>query len=182
MKNHTSLDKEERILWCDGDSSMSSNRIAELLLAGKPITNIFPLEIDKNVKQFNLYTNKHLTLKTDVRPCDTEYRIPQSFLTVKLEKFFLKKLNEVIIRDDITDEQEIEVRIARVIKEVKLFQQYNIENLIRATLYIVETFELHNIVWGTGRGSSCACYCLYLCGLHDVDSVLYDLELTEFFR
>jgi len=46
----------------------------------------------------------------------------------------------------------------------------------------VNIFEENKVVWGTGRGSSCASYILYLIGIHQVDSVKYDLDLGEFFR
>jgi DNA polymerase III alpha subunit len=39
-----------------------------------------------------------------------------------------------------------------------------------------------NIVWGVGRGSSCSSYLLYLLGLHEVDVVKYDVDISDFIR
>jgi DNA polymerase III alpha subunit len=182
VDHRVSLDLKDRTLWFDGDSSMYSDRIAEMLLSGMSIDHLHPLEIDQSVKKYNLYADKELELKADIRPLDTSYTIPQKYLDIDLYKFVMNKLMVAVRADNITDSDQIEARIERVVKELDLFKQYNMENLIRVAIYIVDRFEEESIVWGTGRGSSCACYSLYLIGLHEVDSVKYDLALTEFFR
>lgn len=161
---------------------MSSDRMADRLLSGKSIDHIFPVEIDKAVKKFNLYADKQLGLKSTVTTLDLSYDIPEKYLNINLRKYIFSKLKSKIINDDINDENDIEERISRVATELELFDKYGVADLIKTAIYIVDTFEEHNIVWGTGRGSSCACYCLYLIGLHEVDSVFYNLELNEFFR
>jgi DNA polymerase III alpha subunit len=40
----------------------------------------------------------------------------------------------------------------------------------------------NNIVGGVGRGSSVASYCLYLLGVHKIDSIKYDLDIREFLK
>jgi DNA polymerase III alpha subunit len=40
----------------------------------------------------------------------------------------------------------------------------------------------NKVVWGVGRGSSVASYCLYLIGLHKIDSIKYNLDIQEFFK
>lgn len=161
---------------------MSPDRMADLILSGKSIDGIHPTEVGTSVKKFNLYAGSNLSLKSNIKTLDVSYCIPEEYLQINLKQFFLKKLRDVIIGDDILEKKDIERRISRVGTEVQLFKEYNIEDLIRTVIYIVDTFENNDIVWGTGRGSSCACYCLYLLGLHEVDSVFYNLELNEFFR
>lgn len=173
---------KDRILWFDGDSSMSADRMAEVLLSGKSIDGIHPLEIDASVKKYNMYTDNHLTLKNDIKPYDFSYTIPEEYQNINLQKYILTKLLEVVKRDEIINKEAIEARISRVMEELKLFKEYNMENLVRTTIYIVDQFDKNSVVWGTGRGSSCACYCFYLIGLHEVDSIFYDLALNEFFR
>ena len=48
--------------------------------------------------------------------------------------------------------------------------------------YLVDTMREHNIVWGVGRGSSVASYCLYLLGVHKIDSIKYELDIREFLK
>lgn len=177
----TSLDLKDRTLWFDGESSMSPERIADLILSGRSISGIHPNEIDASVKKYNLYTEDKLTLKEDANLVQPSFNLPEKYRNLDLKKFFFQRLNSEVELGEFSAE-DIEKRISRVKTELKLFDQYEIVGLIQSTIYIIDTFEEHNVVWGTGRGSSCACYCLYLAGLHEVDSVLYDLDLNEFFR
>lgn len=181
MDLQTSLDLKGRVLWFDGDSSMSSERMAEMLLSGKSIEHVFPLEVDSSVKKYNLYTESNLNIKQEAIIPEPAFNIPEEFKTLNLKKFFYQKLKNIVEMEELSSD-DIEKRISRVNLELSLFDQYEIVDLIKAIIYIVYKFESNNIVWGTGRGSSCACYCLYLAGLHEVDSVLYDLDLNEFFR
>jgi len=48
--------------------------------------------------------------------------------------------------------------------------------------YLVDTLRSQNIVWGVGRGSSVASYCLYLIGVHKVNSMQYNLDIHEFLK
>lgn len=73
-------------------------------------------------------------------------------------------------------------RQLRVAQELELFESRNLFPILRTLLYILDTMRSHNIVWGVGRGSSVASYCLYLLGLHQVDSYLYDLDIREFLK
>jgi DNA polymerase III alpha subunit len=40
----------------------------------------------------------------------------------------------------------------------------------------------NGIIWGVGGGSSVASYVLYKLGVHRVDSLYYNLDVTEFLR
>lgn len=182
MDRQTSLELKNRVLWFDGDSSMPSDVIADMLLAGKSIKGLHPLELDRSVKLFNLHNDIQLTLKDEIEELDTSYTIPEDYLNIDLRKHILLLLKDRIREDNITNDDDIEERIGRVLVELEMFKQYKIENLIKTVIYIVDSFKNNDIVWGTGRGSSCACYSLYLIGLHDVDSVKYELDLNEFFR
>jgi DNA polymerase III alpha subunit len=48
--------------------------------------------------------------------------------------------------------------------------------------YLVDTLRENKVVWGVGRGSSVASYVLYLIGIHKIDSIKYDLDITEFLK
>jgi DNA polymerase III alpha subunit len=70
----------------------------------------------------------------------------------------------------------------RVIEEIQLFRQHNMIDLLKYLKYLVDTMRKNNIVWGVGRGSSVASYCLYLIGVHKVDSIRYELDINEFLK
>ncbi len=55
-------------------------------------------------------------------------------------------------------------------------------DLLRYLVYLVDVMKQNQVIWGVGRGSSVASYVLYLLGVHRIDSMFYDLDVTEFLR
>lgn len=70
----------------------------------------------------------------------------------------------------------------RVDVELELFRKYGMEDALRLFIYITETLRTANVWWGVGRGSSVASYCLFLIGVHRIDSLKYDLNIKEFLK
>jgi DNA polymerase III alpha subunit len=71
---------------------------------------------------------------------------------------------------------------ARVEAELQMFTARNLTDILRLLIHIVTILRKNNVVWGVGRGSSVASYCLYLLGVHRVDSIKYDLDIKEFLK
>jgi len=71
---------------------------------------------------------------------------------------------------------------ARVTQELELFIQHNMLEVLYYCKYLVDTMRENKILWGVGRGSSVASYVLYLIGIHKIDSLRYDLDITEFLK
>lgn len=70
----------------------------------------------------------------------------------------------------------------RVALEIELFVQHDMYDVLVYLKYLVDTMRSKGIVWGVGRGSSVASYCLYLIGVHKIDSIKYDLDIKEFLK
>ena len=64
--------------------------------------------------------------------------------------------------------------------------EFNISKLyirvLQFLIYFIDTLRANNMVWGVGRGSSVASFCLFLIGVHKINPMLYDLDITEFLR
>lgn len=173
-----------RVLWYDGEVSMEPKQIVNYLLKGGTLNDkIHVTEIDKEVEAFNrLNPEKKLTVKTSLKePLDTYWNIPDQYKEMDLERFVYSKLLEECEKRELTDVQT-QTRIDRVNQEFQLYSKYNITDVLRTLIYVVDQFTNQKVVWGTGRGSSCSSYILYLIKLHDVDSVEYELDINEFFR
>ena len=80
------------------------------------------------------------------------------------------------------DQCKTQEELQRVGQELLLYQERDLFVLLKQLKYIVDTWRKHNIVWGVGRGSSVASYVLYLIGVHKINSIYYDLDITEFLR
>lgn len=72
--------------------------------------------------------------------------------------------------------------VDRAIVELELFIEYELLDVLRLCVYLVDTMRHHGILWGVGRGSSVSSYVLYLIGIHKIDSVKYDLDIAEFLK
>ena len=75
-----------------------------------------------------------------------------------------------------------DAQLQRCGNELLLFQERNLFDLLRYLKYLVDTLTSNHMIWGVGRGSSVASYVLYLLGVHRIDSMFYDLDITEFLR
>jgi len=75
-----------------------------------------------------------------------------------------------------------EAELQRCGKELLLYQERGLFNLLRFMVYMVDTMTEHKIIWGVGRGSSVASYVLYKLQVHRIDSLYYNLDVEEFLR
>jgi len=82
----------------------------------------------------------------------------------------------------IIEQCKTQPELQRVGKELLLFQERDLFDLLKYLKYLVDTMRANGIIWGVGRGSSVASYVLYLIGIHRVDSMYYDLPINEFLR
>ena len=177
------LKLKERTLYYDGDSVVHNLQfLYDKILKDEDLNDIFVEEITPEVKKYNSLSEKPpLRLKEDYRQPVTNWLIPKEYADLNLKKYILEKLEREIETNNYTDD-EIVKRIDRVQLELKLWEEHDMNMLLATLIYLVDTLEEESMVWGTGRGSSCCCYVLYLIGLHDVDSVYYKLDIKEFFK
>lgn len=146
----------------------SENDGIELLYRNKSLYNI-PFE---DTEHFNKYCDlldvEHIVSNVEY---SKQFNIPPHYKELDVE-FYIKNMSEIS-----TPEQ-----IARVDMELDMFRARNLFPVLQLLIYIVDTMRKHNIVWGVGRGSSVASYCLYLIGVHKIDSLKYNLNIREFLK
>jgi DNA polymerase III alpha subunit len=177
---------DDRILWYDGDSSYTTKALADKILLGDTSWSenyIIDPEDFSVVKANQLDDDVNLTTKDSIVIPDDSYdwKIPHKYMDIDIEKHIYTLLLHEFQKYEFSLTEE-NIRIDRIREEFKLWTDGDMINLLRTLIYLVDTFELNDIVWGTGRGSSCCSYILYLLGVHDVDSIKYELDITDFFR
>jgi len=77
---------------------------------------------------------------------------------------------------------QTDAQIQRAGEELMMYQDRGLFPLLQYLKYLVDTMKANGLIWGVGRGSSVASYVLYLLEVHRVDSMYYDLPITEFLR
>lgn len=101
--------------------------------------------------------------------CQAQWHMPAEYVNWDVAKWCL-------------DQCENDQQLQRVGKELLMFQERGLMDLLKFLKYFVDTLRENGVVWGVGRGSSVASYVLYLLGVHKIDSLYYDLDVEEFLR
>lgn len=96
------------------------------------------------------------------------------YLPIEYQNFDIAKY----VLDLCQNEDELQ----RAGQELLLFQERNLFPLLIYLKYLVDTMRKNNIIWGVGRGSSVASFVLFLIGIHRINSLYYDLSITEFLK
>lgn len=177
--NKTEL--KDRTLWFDGDSTLESDKVLQFVQLGNDTEGLFVDQLTDDINQFNklVSSKEQIKIKESVRDLDTQWNIPQEYKDLDLVDYLVDRLY-----DTYTPHYSIEFdkRAQRISSELRLYEELNLENVLRTIIYIINTLDSKKVVWGVGRGSSVSSYILYLIGVHDVDSVLYELDVKDFLR
>jgi len=178
-----SVKLNDRVLWFDGDSTVPESEITHLLIAGLPTQHIFVEELTDTIKQYNRFVSseQHIGVKTSLADFNFSWNIPDEYKVLDVDDYILGKLSEECKGYD-THNTFARVRAVRTAKELSMYRTYGLYDLLRVLIYIINTLYASNIIWSVGRGSSVSSYVLYLIGVHDVDSVEYDLKVSDFLR
>ena len=97
------------------------------------------------------------------------WHMPKEYYELDMKKFLLDKC---------TNQEETD----RVEKEYELFERKDFVKVLQFLIYFVNTLRKHNLVWGVGRGSSVASFCLFLIGIHKINPIQYGIDYKEFLR
>jgi len=89
---------------------------------------------------------------------------------------------ELDVLEYLLDRCQTEQERERVKIEYELFQKKNFTKVLQFLIYFVDTLRANNVVWGVGRGSSVASFCLFLIAVHKINPLLYNLDHREFLR
>jgi len=176
---------DDRVLWFDGDSSWTTKALGNKILQGQPWVDCFVMDPDDfSVKRINeLEPDINLVAKEEVIIADDalDYNVPEEYKKLSPKHVVYERLLHEFQSNEFSSEEE-KVRAERVQMEMELWETSDLLDVLTLLMFIVDTFVEHDIIWGTGRGSSCCSYVLYLIGVHDVDSVHYGLDIKDFFR
>lgn len=181
-------DLKDRTLWYDGDSTVAESEIIRILSLGLPIDGLFVEQLSNDIKQYNslVPSNEQIRVKGETGQLTFDWNIPDEYKNIDISDYIHERLLEEFEAHPewSTDKLELPAvrRLHRTLHEFSLYSDMGLIDVLRALIYIINTLRTNNIVWGVGRGSSVSSYILYLIGVHDVDSVEYDLDITDFLR
>jgi len=171
---------KDRILWFDGTTTVPADNIEDFI-EYVDSDSIYCDVLTSDIIEYNKHSTNKINTRVNDREIDPSWNIPNNILKIDLLDHILSKLDDELSENNFS-KQEIIERENRVAMEYEIFTQHNFHSLLYTILYVINKFEESHTVWGVGRGSSTSSYILYLMGLHDVDSVLYELDFNEFIK
>lgn len=168
-----------RNLWYDGTVEITPEKVTDAILSGADVSTISVSEMTDEIKSYNQLTGSNISVKDelDFSKFDFSWNIPQKYKELSIDTYVSEVLSEKIPHDETRNE-----RIERLLLEIQWFKDNNLIELLQTLIYIIDTFKKKKVVWGVGRGSSCASYLLYLIGIHSVDPIKYHIPIEEFLR
>lgn len=102
------------------------------------------------------------------------WNTPEPFASVDVAAACVDALNRLgLDRDEY---------VARLAEELDEMDARGMTPLVKHLMWMVHDWKKRSVVWGVGRGSSCASLVLYLIGLHRVDPVKYGIPASEFMK
>lgn len=172
----------DRTVWFDGSITVKPSVVLDFV-DKVPSGKLYVTESTDEIAEYNdmVSPKEELHVKSDLDIMSRKWNIPQEYNDIDVFQYIVDKFEKTAVQDNLTDD-EFNVRLVRVTTEYKHFKQKKLIPLLRTLIYVINTFERKKIVWGPGRGSSVSSYMLYVLGVHDVDSVLFGLNITDFLR
>jgi DNA polymerase III alpha subunit len=122
-----------------------------------------------DIRELQQYQQFDFDLEQFDQRNQSRWRMPEEYRKLDIARWLL-------------DECATDPELQRVADELMLFQERDLFDLLRWLKYFVDTMRKHKVVWGVGRGSSVASYVLYLIGVHKINSMYYDLDISEFLK
>lgn len=169
------IDEWGRVLFTGADA-------IELLVQGHDICKLC-IEASPEIDAYNLACVNHDKLKYLIEPVTTpsltvaqETRQRQDTWLIPVE------YQQLDVRAKLLSMCRDAVEADRVEMEMQMFETRGLIPVLQLMCFLVDQWRERGVVWGVGRGSSVASYCLFLIGVHKIDALRYGLDITEFLK
>ena len=167
-----------------GQVTITADEAFQSLYTGKinTLESVF-IDDELEISKYNAARSVNADRISDLRTLLKSNLSIQDFDKMNQSNWFMPdEYKDFEIVGFLLDQTQNEEQYQRVVDELTLYFQYNMIDVLRYCKYLVDTMRTHKIVWGVGRGSSVASYCLYLLGMHKIDSIKFDLDINEFLK
>ena len=138
---------------------------------------IGPNRYNEAVKE--LYSDLELLNDFDVKPalCVDEWHTFNQNAWLMPEEY-----KNIDIENILYEMCKTEVEKERIALELKLYKEREAYDMLRYMKFLSDLIKKNNIIVGVGRGSSVASFVLYKLGLHNINSLEWNLDIKEFLK
>ena len=174
----------DRTLRFDGVSILNPEQVVNALARGISVSQMRVRGTSEEVEQFNSQVAEQDRLRLEAPepiPIQMDWQLPDQYKNMNLRETIVARAVDRLIAIDY-DEVTQERAALRIQTELDEIEARGMVEFMKTIIYVLDTFREKDIFWGVGRGSSCACYILFILGLHCVDCVKFDVPMSEFFH
>ena len=164
-----------------GEPIVNCNDLIELAYQGYDVSKV-KVNDDRVEKYNNIIEELALDWPSLQNLTDIDITVEDYDRALQSDWYMPDEYKQMNVEDHIRSLAKTTEEKTRVEEELVLYRKYNVLNVLKFLVYLIETMRDNNIVWGVGRGSSVSSYVLYLLGVHKVDSIKYGLDITDFLK
>ena len=158
--------KNDRVLLRDGRSVVSSLKYTKMLINGEDVRGICVQE-DRDSLLYDYINGTNLScIPEEVNPTPPERPVYDKGEILSLLKEFPRY----------EDTEKVNNRLEL---ELDFFDRTGNIEFILKLIDLIERFKEDGVVWGVGRGSSCASYIMYLIEVNDINPLVFDIPFNE---
>jgi len=167
-----------------GQMVFDESDVCDLLMQGRDIDSLHDLVIDRsvNLEELARYVERPESLLTWSFPYNQDTSVPEFHLTQQMSWHMPEEYKTLDIAEYVLGLCSNEAELQRCGAELLMYQERNLFDLLRYLKYLVDIMTQNCVIWGVGRGSSVASFVLYKLGVHRIDSMYYNLDISEFLR
>ena len=164
-----------------GEPIVNCNDLIELVYQGYDVNKV-KVNDDRVEKYNTIIEELALDWPSLQKLTDIDITVEGYDRALQSDWYMPDEYKQMNVEDHIRSLAKTQEEKIRVEEELILYRKYNVLNVLKFLVYLIETMRDNNIVWGVGRGSSVSSYVLYLLGVHKVDSIKYGLDITDFLK
>jgi DNA polymerase III alpha subunit len=168
---------------------MNVDKFGQIILSEDDLCDLLMEDPDRTLSK--VITNSDITfdsyLELDNLPIIEKYISNdisiEEFDIIKRSNFHMpEEYKNLDIFEYVINKCSSEKELIRCYEELVIYQDYDMLDILRYMVYLVDVMRKNNILWGVGRGSSVSSFVLYLIGIHRINSLQYDLSFDEFIK
>jgi DNA polymerase III alpha subunit len=152
----------------------------ELLYSSVPL-NVVSIADSAELAQFNDMCRLYDKSEETIHPAPEMPVSPEEFHAEQSRRWLTTidstGLWEGLLEKCTTDEER-----TRFLYELEEYERRDMLQVLVQLNGMIKILDAANVVRGVGRGSSVASFVLYLMGVHFINPLLYDLDVSEFLK
>jgi len=161
--------------------TVTEKECISLLLSGGTLTSAYMAD-SALIEKYNSANEEYFGIDCILSELEQGLTV-EEYHQIKADTWLIPdKYKNIDVKEFVLSKAHTAEEIDRVELEYKLYEERELIDILRCMIFLIEYFRENDIVWGVGRGSSVASYILYLIGVHKINSLRYNLDISEFLK